>query len=150
MIDSPTWSELLAAVQAAVERTNWNRVARELGMTPQGVKSILRGKRPMRSTVLKVTHWHAWRATGHPSPREAEVAIAGLAGDFPAGQREKVVDWLRDATLAMRAHAMAAERAAADGKSIPSSPPLPPAPDFATDEELSALERSRLELFKTL
>jgi hypothetical protein len=94
-------SELAVPVDAirreaelARDATSLRAVAREVGITPMGLRSfLLNGGKPQARTVRKLNEWYVRRmATRRPEGEdEARAALTILAGYYPQAQRFRVL-----------------------------------------------------------
>jgi hypothetical protein len=77
------------AVAQRAERTSLRAAARELGMSPTGLKKFLDGGAPYTKTLLRLRRWylqHAANATMEElSGEEAVAALGVLVHDLPPG-----------------------------------------------------------------
>jgi len=75
---------------ARVQNTSLRGVAREIGMSPTGLKKFLLGTAPYSPTVRRLRKWyvhHAAVPTGEVSYHDASAAIAVLTHDLPGEPR---------------------------------------------------------------
>jgi hypothetical protein len=84
---------------ARVEHTSLRGVAREIGMSPTGLKKFLLGTAPYAPTLRRLRRWfvhHAELPSGELEQLDAEAAIALLTHDLPAEQRRETADRVLD------------------------------------------------------
>jgi transcriptional regulator with XRE-family HTH domain len=80
---------------ARVEGTSLRRVAREIGMSPTGLKKFLLGTAPYSPTLRRLRKWYLQYGGAHPgSVGEEEVghALALLTQDLHPGARLQTTD----------------------------------------------------------
>jgi hypothetical protein len=79
------------AAALAVERESLRKVARQVGLSPNGLKQFLSGRRPYTSTEQKLNAWYAAHGRDHGGGGSrldsARAAVAILLEDFPAQRR---------------------------------------------------------------
>lgn len=78
------------AVTERAERTSLRTAAREIGMSPSGLKKFLDGNTPYTKTVHRLRRWylqHAGDAREELSEDEAYAALSVLVHDLPPGAR---------------------------------------------------------------
>ncbi|HEX6369794.1 MAG TPA: hypothetical protein VF006_12820 [Longimicrobium sp.] len=78
------------AVTERVERTSLRTAAREIGMSPSGLKKFLDGNMPYTKTIHRLRRWylqHAGDAREELSEEEAYAALSVLVHDLPPGTR---------------------------------------------------------------
>lgn len=78
------------AVTERAERTSLRTAAREIGMSPSGLKKFLDGNTPYTKTVHRLQRWylqHAGDAREELSEDEAYAALSVLVHDLPPGTR---------------------------------------------------------------
>ena len=96
----PTTQHLRDCAAARVEQTSLRGVAREIGMSPTGLKKFLLGTSPYSPTVRKLRKWFVQHgATPAPelSYNEASAALSLLTHDLPAGgPRREAADCVLD------------------------------------------------------
>ena len=88
-----------ALAAARVEHTSLRGVAREIGMSPTGLKKFLLGTAPYSPTLRRLRRWyvhHAELPSGELEHRDAEAAIALLTHDLPAASRRETVECVLD------------------------------------------------------
>jgi hypothetical protein len=84
---------------ARVEHTSLRGVAREIGMSPTGLKKFLLGTAPYSPTLRRLRRWyvhHAELPSGELEHRDAEAAIALLTHDLPAAARRDTANDVLD------------------------------------------------------
>lgn len=77
---------------ARVESTSLRGVAREIGMSPTGLKKFLQGTAPYSPTVRRLRKWylqHAALPSGEVTYQDATAAIAVLTHDLPGEPRRE-------------------------------------------------------------
>lgn len=83
---------LRQAAREAMERTSSRAVARDVDMSPLGLREFIAGAEPRASTVRKLTAWYLrQREHGSDAPVDAETAeaaIAFLLEHIPAHHRD--------------------------------------------------------------
>ena len=84
---------------ARVENTSLRGVAREIGMSPTGLKKFLLGTAPYSPTLRRLRKWyiqHAALPTGEVSYQDASAALAVLTHDLPPEPRREAADCVLD------------------------------------------------------
>ena len=84
---------------ARVESTSLRGVAREIGMSPTGLKKFLLGTAPYSPTVRRLKKWyvqHAALPTGQVSYHDASAALSVLTHDLPPEPRRDTADCVLD------------------------------------------------------
>ena len=84
---------------ARVERTSLRGVAREIGMSPTGLKKFLLGTDPYSPTLRRLRKWylqHAALATGEVSYHDAAAALVVLIHDLQPEPRRQASDCMLD------------------------------------------------------
>lgn len=84
---------------ARVERTSLRGVAREVGMSPTGLKKFLLGTAPYSPTLRRLRKWylhHAALPTGEVSYHDASAALVVLIHDLQPDARRHASDCLLD------------------------------------------------------
>ena len=88
---SATVRHLRESAAARVENTSLRSVAREVGMSPTGLKKFLQGTAPYSPTLRRLRNWYVTYAavqTGEVLTQDATAAIAVLVHDLsPAPRR---------------------------------------------------------------
>jgi AcrR family transcriptional regulator len=82
-----------------VAETSLRNVAREIGMSPGGLKGCLDGSDPLRKTLEKLRAWVARvRGLGEASPEVAENTILALLRGLPDphGGASEVINFMAD------------------------------------------------------
>jgi hypothetical protein len=85
---------------ARVESTSLRGVAREIGMSPTGLKKFLMGTDPYSPTVRRLRKWylhHTALPTGEVSIHDASAAVVVLLNDLQPEPRRDASDALLDA-----------------------------------------------------
>ena len=75
---SVTIQHLREAAAGHVENTSLRNVAREVGMSPTGLKKFLEGTTPYAFTVRRLRSWYVRHHAAQPSPIGVEDASAAL------------------------------------------------------------------------
>jgi hypothetical protein len=87
-------SVLRQAAREAMERTSSRAVARDVDMSPLGLREFIAGAEPRSATIRKLTAWYIrQREHGSDAPVDAETAeaaIAFLLEHIPAQHRDDV------------------------------------------------------------
>ena len=86
---------LRSLAAARVEHTSLRGVAREIGMSPTGLKKFLLGTAPYSPTLRRLRKWyvhHAALPAGEVEYQDAEAAIALLTHDLPGEPRRETAD----------------------------------------------------------
>jgi hypothetical protein len=87
-------SVLRQAAREAMERTSSRAVARDVDMSPLGLREFIAGAEPRSATIRKLTAWYIrQREHGSDAPVDAdtaEAAIAFLLEHIPAQHRGDV------------------------------------------------------------
>jgi hypothetical protein len=94
-----TVQHLRAMAAARVEQTSLRGVAREIGMSPTGLKKFLLGTAPYSPTLRRLRKWyihHAALSTGEVAYDDASAAIAVLTHDLPGEPRRETADCVLD------------------------------------------------------
>ena len=94
-----TIQHLRALAAARVEHTSLRGVAREIGMSPTGLKKFLLGTAPYSPTLRRLRKWHVHHAgtpAGEVEQHDAEAAIAVLTHDLPAEPRRATAECVLD------------------------------------------------------
>ena len=84
---------------ARVESTSLRGVAREIGMSPTGLKKFLLGTAPYSPTLRRLRRWylqHAALPTGEVSYHDASAALVVLIHDLQPEPRREATDCLLD------------------------------------------------------
>lgn len=85
---------LRQAAREAMERTSSRAVARDVDMSPLGLREFIAGAEPRSATIRKLTAWYIrQREHGSDAPVDAETAeaaIAFLLEHIPAQHRDDV------------------------------------------------------------
>jgi hypothetical protein len=84
-----------------VEVTSLRRVARELGMSPTGLKKFLLGTSPYSPTLRRLRHWYlhhsAGTATALLNEKDARICLDVLTYEITPTARERTVSAILDA-----------------------------------------------------
>lgn len=86
---------LRAAVQERVERTSLRGAAREIGMSPTGLKKFLDGNMPYTKTIHRLRNWylrHAGDRRDDIGEEDAYAAFRVLVHDLPPGVQSQVIE----------------------------------------------------------
>lgn len=81
------------AAIARVENTSLRRVAREIGMSPTGLKKFLQGTAPYSPTLHRLRNWYIRSRAdeeGHVDMADASAALSVLLHDLAPGARSEV------------------------------------------------------------
>lgn len=70
--------QLRAAVAERVERTSLRNAAREIGMSPTGLKKFLDGNMPYTKTIHRLRAWYVHHAADRQEETSDEAAFAAL------------------------------------------------------------------------
>jgi hypothetical protein len=84
---------------ARVEHTSLRGTAREIGMSPTGLKKFLLGTTPYSPTVRRLRRWylqHAALPTGEVGVHDASAALQVLTHDLPPQARRAATECLLD------------------------------------------------------
>ncbi len=84
---------------ARVENTSLRGVAREIGMSPTGLKKFLLGTAPYSPTLRRLRRWylqHSALPTGEVSYHDASAALVVLIHDLQPEPRREASDCLLD------------------------------------------------------
>lgn len=85
---------------ARVENTSLRGVAREIGLSPMGLKNFLNGTEPYSPTLRRLRSWYVRTAavqTGKVDAEDATAALAVLVHDLAATPRRQVAVTVLDA-----------------------------------------------------
>jgi hypothetical protein len=76
----------------ACEAASLRSVAREVGMTPMGLRAFIRGGKPQERTLRKLNVWYTQRIANRTPEGEdaARAALAVLGGLYPLEDRVRV------------------------------------------------------------
>lgn len=92
-----------AAAKLAIEATSLRRVARDVGMSPMGLKHFVAGTQPYSATYRKLIAWHTVHqasSAGEFSVEAARAAMKVLTDGLPEEARGAAVVAVVDAVLA--------------------------------------------------
>ncbi|WP_420129605.1 hypothetical protein [Longimicrobium sp.] len=87
--------QMREAVMERVERTSLRTAAREIGMSPSGLKKFLDGNMPYTKTIHRLRRWylaHAAEAREELTDEEAFAALRVLVHDLPPGMQAQTVE----------------------------------------------------------
>jgi hypothetical protein len=87
------------AAAARVERSSLRKVAREIGMSPTGLKKFLQGTAPYSPTLRRLRSWyvqHAETPADDLPPEAADAALTVLMDDLPSEPRRRTADGVLD------------------------------------------------------
>jgi hypothetical protein len=87
--------QLRAAVAERVERTSLRSAAREIGMSPTGLKKFLDGNMPYTKTIHRLRAWYVHHAADRQEETSDEAAFAAFAvlvHDLPPGMQSQTVE----------------------------------------------------------
>jgi hypothetical protein len=85
-----TIKHLRETAAARVENTSLRSVAREIGMSPTGLKKFLLGTAPYSPTLRRLRNWYVQYASlqaGEVAPQDASAALAVLVHDLSPDPR---------------------------------------------------------------
>lgn len=85
-----TIKHLRESAQARVENTSLRSVAREIGMSPTGLKKFLQGTSPYSPTLRRMRHWYVQYAAvqgGAVHREDASAALSVLVHDLNPDSR---------------------------------------------------------------
>ena len=94
-----TIKHLRETAAARVENTSLRSVAREIGMSPTGLKKFLMGTAPYSPTLRRLRHWflqHGASQTGELNAEEASAALTVLVHDLAPDARHSTTQRLVD------------------------------------------------------
>lgn len=94
---SATIRHLRETAAARVENTSLRSVAREIGMSPTGLKKFLLGTAPYSPTVRRLRSWYVQYGAvqgGHVGRHDASAALSVLMHDLPPEPRQSTVGCL--------------------------------------------------------
>ncbi|HEX2080021.1 MAG TPA: hypothetical protein VHG08_20045 [Longimicrobium sp.] len=87
--------QLRAAVAERVERTSLRSAAREIGMSPTGLKKFLDGNMPYTKTIHRLRAWYVHHAADRQEETSGEAAFSAfgvLVHDLPPGTQSQTVE----------------------------------------------------------
>lgn len=96
---SATTKHLRETAAARVENTSLRSVAREIGMSPTGLKKFLQGTAPYSPTLRRLRSWYVQYAAvqqGHVGLEDAYAALNVLVHDLPPDPRRDTVGCLME------------------------------------------------------
>lgn len=90
------------AAASRIERTSLRGVAREIGLSPTGLKKFILGTRPYSPTLRRLRRWYIFHYTREVAPESltyelASAAVAVLVFDLTVQVRPVAVERLLDA-----------------------------------------------------
>jgi hypothetical protein len=94
-----TIKHLRETAASRVENTSLRSVAREIGMSPTGLKKFLMGTAPYSPTLRRLRNWYVQFASvqaGEVGARDAEAALAVLVHDLAPDPRAYTAGCLID------------------------------------------------------
>ena len=94
-----TVEHLREMAAARVENTSLRAAAREIGMSPTGLKKFLMGTAPYAPTLRRLRKWylhHAALSTGEVSGHDASASLLVLTHDLPPAVRRETAGCLLD------------------------------------------------------
>lgn len=97
---SSTIRHLREVAAARVENGSLRGVAREIGMSPMGLKNFLNGTEPYAPTLRRLRNWYVKYAAvpaGNVRVEDATAALSVLVSDLPAAPRRRVAVTVLDA-----------------------------------------------------
>jgi len=86
---------LRRAVAGSVSATSLRQVAREVGMSPTGLRKFLSGASPYSATRRKLEHWYVRHGRG-PDVHSALSALEVLVQDLPPADRIQAMEGILD------------------------------------------------------
>ena len=93
---TPTIPHLREIAAARVGATSLRRVAREIGMSPTGLRKFLDGGEPYAPTVHRLRVWYlrfgVTPSAAEIGPEDASAALAVLVHDLPETPRRQAAD----------------------------------------------------------
>jgi hypothetical protein len=96
---SSTIKHLREMAAARVENTSLRSVAREIGMSPTGLKKFLMGTAPYSPTLRRLRNWYvhyAAQSVGDVESEDAAAALAVLVHDLAPDPRQQTAGCLID------------------------------------------------------
>ena len=87
--------QMREAVMERVERTSLRTAAREIGMSPSGLKKFLDGNMPYTKTIHRLRAWYVHHAADRQAETSDEAAFAAfgvLVHDLPSGMQSQTVE----------------------------------------------------------
>jgi transcriptional regulator with XRE-family HTH domain len=96
---SATIRHLRETVSARVENTSLRSVAREIGMSPSGLKQFLQGTAPYAPTLRRLRNWYVHYAamqTGALVEQDASAALSVLVHDLSSDSRREIAGEILD------------------------------------------------------
>ncbi len=86
---------LKRAVAGGVSATSLRQVAREVGMSPTGLRKFLSGASPYSATRRKLERWYVRRGSA-PDVHSALAALEVLVLDLPPSERIRAMERIMD------------------------------------------------------
>lgn len=83
----PSVRRLREAAAARVEASSLRQVAREIGMSPTGLRGFLDGAEPYTPTQRKLEQWYTTAGGGNVNPESARTALEVLLRGLPPAER---------------------------------------------------------------
>ncbi|HEU0301908.1 MAG TPA: hypothetical protein VFR37_20805 [Longimicrobium sp.] len=96
---SATTKHLRETAAARVENTSLRSVAREIGMSPTGLKKFLQGTAPYSPTLRRLRSWYVQYAAvqqGHVGLEDASAALSVLVHDLSPDPRRDTAQCLME------------------------------------------------------
>lgn len=90
---------LRRAVASRATATSQRQVAREIGLSPRGLRKFLDGAKPHTATRVKLERWYVRAALDLPGSipvTAARAALQVLLGDLPSRRKRAAADRLLD------------------------------------------------------
>ncbi|HEU0055337.1 MAG TPA: hypothetical protein VFQ39_19250 [Longimicrobium sp.] len=97
-----TVKHLRETAAARVENTSLRRVAREIGMSPTGLKKFLMGTAPYSPTLRRLRKWylqHAAIPAGEVGHQDASAALAVLTHDLAPDPKQAALNEILDSLV---------------------------------------------------
>lgn len=98
--DSTSIRRLRETIAERVESTSVRQIAREIGMSPTGLKKFLEGTAPYSPTLRRLRSWYVHYAAvagGEVVEYDASTALAVLVHDLSPGARQETVEEMLEA-----------------------------------------------------
>ena len=86
---------LRRAVEGSVSATSLRQVAREVGMSPSGLRKFLSSASPYSATRRKLERWYVRRGSA-PDVHSALAALEVLVLDLPPAERIRAIEQIVD------------------------------------------------------
>lgn len=87
MVEEAEITAMREAAARNVDQYGLRRIARQIGMSPSGLKKFLKGAAPYRKTLHKVSEWSA-RAAVEDTRSPRDVLVDELVETVPEGARD--------------------------------------------------------------